>query len=81
NIGSIIYIDHSGDEVMAGYADMAEFGENKALNWNVIVIAPMNEVIEPVNELKQLLLIMGGIIALLSMFLVYRALTFINNKL
>jgi PAS domain S-box-containing protein len=55
--------------------------ENKALDWHVIVTAPMNEVIQPVNELKQLLLIMGSIIALLSMFLVYRALTFINNKL
>jgi PAS domain S-box-containing protein len=81
DLGNIIYTDHTGDEVVAGYADMAEFGENKALDWNVIVIAPMSVVIEPVNELKQLLLIMGGIIALLSMFLVYRALTFINNKL
>jgi methyl-accepting chemotaxis protein len=79
--GNVIYTDHTGEDFMAGYADMAEFGENKALDWNVIVTAPMNEVIEPVNELKQLLLIMGSIIALLSMFLVYRALTFVNNKL
>ncbi len=80
-VDNIIYTDHFGDEVMASYVDMAEFGENKALDWNIISIKPMNEIIAPVSDLKQLLLIMGSIIALLSMFLVYRGVAFINHKL
>jgi PAS domain S-box-containing protein len=80
-VGNIIYINQNGDEVMAGYADMAEFGENKSVDWKIIGIELMNEILAPVNDLIQLLLIIGSIIALLSMFLVYRAVTFVNNKL
>lgn len=80
-MGNIIYTDHSGDEVMTGYADMAEFGENKALDWGLIAIAPMDEITAPVTRLKQQLLVIAGLIALLSVFLAYRAITAINKRL
>jgi len=35
-VGSSIYKDATGDEVVAGYADLGEFGKNKALDWSII---------------------------------------------
>jgi len=35
-VGSSIYKDATGHEVVAGYADLGEFGKNKALDWSII---------------------------------------------
>lgn len=79
--GNLIYTDHTGDEVIASYANMAEFGDNQALGWRLIAIAPMNEITMPVSHLKQLLLVVGSMIALISGFLAYRVVIFFNRKL
>jgi len=48
-VGSVIYTDATQTEVMAGYADMAEFGVNQALDWSLIAIAPMTDITAPVR--------------------------------
>ena len=35
-VGSTIYTDADGAEVVAGYADLGEFGQNDALDWSII---------------------------------------------
>lgn len=80
-IGNMVYTNHIGDQVVASYADMAEFGENSALDWSLIAIAPMSEITAPIAQLKQLLFIIASLIALLSAFLAYRVVSFINKNL
>jgi signal transduction histidine kinase len=56
NVGSIIYTDHDGDRVMAGFADMAEFGVNQAMDWSIIAVAPIADITAPVEAFKNALL-------------------------
>ncbi len=55
--GSTIYIDHTGEKVVAGYADMDEFGVNKALDWSIIAVAPIDEISVDAAYLKTLLIL------------------------
>jgi len=70
--GNIIYADAAGDKVMAAYADMKEFGENKALDWSFIYTVPIDEITKPVAELKYILIILSTVIALVSALMAYR---------
>jgi len=70
--GNIIYADAAGDKVMAAYADMKEFGENKALDWSFISTVPIDEITKPVAELKYILIILSTVIALVSALMAYR---------
>jgi len=81
DIGNIIYTDTTGDAVMAAYADMDEFGENNALDWSFISIVPINEITQPVTQLKYLLIILSAIIALVSALVAYRISTVYSNNL
>lgn len=67
-VGNIVYDDASGDPVMAGYADMAEFGVNKAMDWSIIAVAPLSEILSPVDQIKETLLITTVFVSLLAMF-------------
>ncbi|WP_019026875.1 ATP-binding protein [Colwellia piezophila] len=74
-VGSIIYTDHLGEEVMAGYADMAEFGVNKAMDWSIIAVAPLKDIIEPLNSYKytlQLITLIAFLLAVASMHFLSR---------
>ncbi|MCJ8294527.1 MAG: ATP-binding protein [Colwellia sp.] len=70
-VGSIIYTDHLGEEVMAGFADMAEFGVNKAMDWSIIAVAPMQDIIAPVDDYKQALQLITLITFLMAISLLY----------
>ena len=48
DVGSIIYTDAKGEQVMAGFADMAEYGINKAMDWSIIAVAPIKDITAPV---------------------------------
>ena len=76
SVGSVIYTDHVNDEVMAGYADMSEFGVNKGLDWSIIAIAPLKDITAPIQNMKWLLLVIGFIIAIISIIIAY---TFTNK--
>ncbi|MCJ8270658.1 MAG: cache and HAMP domain-containing protein, partial [Psychrosphaera sp.] len=70
-VGSIIYIDASGEEVMAGFADMAEFGVNKAMDWSIIAVAPIADIARPVAGFKQTLLIFAVVAFVIATALLY----------
>ncbi|MFW2372693.1 MAG: cache domain-containing protein [Gammaproteobacteria bacterium] len=76
DMGNIIYTDIAGDEVMAGYSDMGEFGVNNALDWSIIAIAPLDEMNAPVRMMQNWLFTTGIIIAFIAMVIIY---LFINN--
>ena len=42
-VGSIVYMDADGDEVVAGYADLGEFGKNEALDWSIIATVSLSK--------------------------------------
>jgi len=77
-VGSVIYTDATQTEVMAGYADMAVFGKNDALNWSLIAIAPIEDITAPVRQLHGILTtITFAIVAVISIitFLASRGIT------
>ncbi|MBT5752491.1 MAG: cache domain-containing protein, partial [Rhodospirillaceae bacterium] len=69
--GSIIYTDAAGDEVMAGFADMDEFGVNQALDWSIIAVAPLADITAPIQKFKHVLLIFTVVISLLAVFFMF----------
>jgi len=70
-VGSIIYIDAQGDEVLAAFADMDEFGKNKALDWSIFAVAPLNEITRPVTDLRNILLIVALIVLVFVIIFAY----------
>ncbi len=81
-VGSVIYNDAAGDVVMAGFADMAEFGINKAMDWSIIAVAPLEEIAKPVVSFQRTLLLFTLLAFLLSSFFLFitgrRILTSVN---
>ena len=60
---------------MAGYADMSEFGTNQAMDWSIIAVAPIDEIMRPLETFKRgLMLLTLGILAITAtlMFLMAR---------
>ncbi|NOX08056.1 MAG: response regulator [Gammaproteobacteria bacterium] len=78
---NITYTDITGTKIIAGYSDMPEFGINQALDWGIIAIAPVDKITAPVTDLKQLLLVIGTIIAALSTFIAYRIVIIFTRNL
>ena len=72
-VGSIIYRDLAGDQVMAGFADMAEFGMNQALDWSIIAIAPMKDITAPARQLNRFLTLVTLAIVLLVVVVAWLA--------
>ena len=70
-VGSVVYTNASGIEVMAGFSDMQEFGANKALNWNVVNIAPMRKVIQPISETRNMLTAVGIVVSVMAVLIAY----------
>ncbi|MCI0506536.1 MAG: histidine kinase [Gammaproteobacteria bacterium] len=70
-VGSVVYTNADGEEVMAGFADMEEFGINKALNWNIINVTPMRQVIQPISETRNMLTAIGIIVSVMAVLVAY----------
>ena len=68
DVGSVIYQDAKGEEVMAGFADMAEFGVNKAMDWSIIAVAPIADITKPIDGFKADLLFFTVIVFGMVMF-------------
>ena len=71
DVGSIIYEDTRNDLVMAGFADMGEFGVNKAMDWSIIAVAPIADITKPVEGFRNALLIFTVIVFSVSLLLVW----------
>lgn len=54
--GSAEYEDVDGEAVVAGFADMGEFGVNKAMDWSIVAIAPVEAALGPVYEFQKTLI-------------------------
>ena len=77
-VGSVGYVNADSEEVMAGFADMMEFGINRGLNWNVITVTPKHQVTQPIDETRNVLTAVGIIfsaIAVLVAYLLARSIT------
>ena len=75
DVGSVIYTDAQNEEVMAGYADMAEFGVNNALDWSIIAVAPLDDITKPIDDLSRTLslsMLTIVIAVVIAMFLLSR---------
>ena len=70
-VGSVVYTNTEGQEVMAGFADMKEYGKNNALNWNVINVTPMSKVIQPISETRNVLMAIGVIVSVMAVLVAY----------
>lgn len=75
DVGSVIYTDTRGERVMAGFADMAEFGVNNAMDWSIIAIAPLRDIIQPVTSFSRTLLVFT-----LSTFLLSTLVLFFSSR-
>ncbi|MBL4905817.1 MAG: response regulator [Sneathiella sp.] len=71
DVGSVIYEDAKGDMVMAGYADMAEFGVNKAMDWSIIAVAPISDITKPVAAFQNALLMLTASIFMVVAFVMF----------
>ncbi|NOZ52221.1 MAG: HAMP domain-containing protein [Gammaproteobacteria bacterium] len=77
-VGSVGYVNSESKEVMAGFADMREFGVNRGLDWNVITVTPKHQVTQPIDETRNVLTAVGIIfstIAVLVAYLLARSIT------
>ncbi len=81
SVGSLTYLDAKGEEVMAGFADMAEFGVNKAMDWSIIAVAPIAEITRPVNAFQNVLLIYTVTVCSIVLLLMYLGARTINQTL
>ncbi|GGI78144.1 methyl-accepting chemotaxis protein [Legionella impletisoli] len=79
--GFTIYTDKSGDRVLAGYADLEEFGVNKGGSWEVFSVAPVNVIFAPVDKLQNTLLWTSVIIIVLVLILSYLLARYITKPL
>ncbi|WP_344800082.1 hybrid sensor histidine kinase/response regulator [Litoribacillus peritrichatus] len=50
--GSVNYMDYSGDKVLAGFANLSEYGINHEGDWSLIDVTPEAVVMEPIYELR-----------------------------
>ncbi|MCV6636969.1 response regulator [Candidatus Albibeggiatoa sp. nov. NOAA] len=64
--GSVMYIDSDNDHVVAGFADMDEFGVNQALDWSIIGLAPVRDIAAPVYSLRNFLILLIAALTLVT---------------
>ena len=69
--GTLEYRTENGIDVIAGFSDMREYGKNKALDWTVISVAPVEEVIYPAIETRNVLFKIGLILTALVTLVAY----------
>lgn len=67
--GYMTYTDHEGDLVLAGYADLKEYGVNKAGDWSVITVAPVKDILAPVTSLRNNIILTGLVVLLIAVII------------
>ena len=79
--GYIIFTDHTGERVLAGFADLKEHGINKGGNWELFTIAPVKTILEPVYLLRTLLIVTSVSVLFVVLILSYFISTIITKPL
>ena len=67
----VVYTDQAGNEFMAAYAEVKEFGADEALDWNIAVVTPASEIAVVTAEVESLLYRFGVVIAALTICCVF----------
>jgi signal transduction histidine kinase len=76
-VGITRYINSGGKEVLAAYADMSEFGENRALDWSLISLYDMELATASTRNQFGVMLLIGGLFVLGAVFVA----TFIGRRI
>ncbi|MFV2058212.1 MAG: histidine kinase [Thiohalomonadales bacterium] len=69
--GTVRYTNNEGIEVLTGYSDMREFGQNSALDWSVITLTPIDDIIQPAQETRAVLIYIGILLATIAVIIAY----------
>ncbi|HSZ76324.1 MAG TPA: response regulator [Chthoniobacterales bacterium] len=48
--GHLVYTDSRGNKLMAGYTELATYGDNKTGGWRLISLVPYETIMRPANE-------------------------------
>jgi signal transduction histidine kinase len=69
--GTAFYEDANGMRVIAGFRDMPEFGVNDGLDWSVVTIAPVDEILRSTKETSRVLTSIGLIVTAITILVAY----------
>jgi len=69
--GFVVYEDVLGDRVLAGFADLNEYGVNHGGDWSVISMAPIQDIFAPVDKLRNNIIMIGLLIIIITFFLIF----------
>jgi len=72
--GILEYTNSKDQDILAGYSDMLEFGQNRALDWSVISFFPIKNIGNPANDTRDILFVIGiGLTAFVTLVAYYFA--------
>ena len=69
--GILQYVNDKNLPVLAGYSDMHEFGQNRALDWSVVSVFPVNLITSPADETRNILFVIGIALTALVTLIAY----------
>lgn len=69
--GATFYTNVNGVRVLAGFNDISELGVNRGLNWSIITIAPVEQIVKPAQETSQVLNTIGIFVSGVAVLVVY----------
>lgn len=70
-VGTLTYTNRDNVEVLAGYADMTQTGINEALDWSVITVTPVEDIIRPARKTRSVLTTTGLFVASIAVLIAY----------
>ncbi|MCT4564829.1 MAG: methyl-accepting chemotaxis protein [Maledivibacter sp.] len=73
--GFVNYTDYKGEKVIAGYADISEFGVNEGVDWSIIAVAEVSAAYGSINKMIATIVTISVIV-----LLVILSLTFVFSK-
>ena len=69
--GTAMYKNIDGIRVIAGYRDMKEFGANRGLDWSIVTIAHVDDLLKPTKETSKVLTAIGLLVTALTVLVAY----------
>ncbi|MDH5327884.1 MAG: histidine kinase [Gammaproteobacteria bacterium] len=69
--GIAFYKNSQNVRVVAGYRDIEEMGTNKGLNWSIITVTPIEQIVKPAQETSQVLNSIGILVSGIAVLVAY----------
>jgi methyl-accepting chemotaxis protein len=69
--GFINYTDYKGEKVIAGYADVSEFGVNEGVDWSIIAVAEVSAAFSNLNKMVITIVIIALIVSLIILVFMF----------